>query len=293
MQITLVVAATRVALSYGFIFGAMGLPRLGLLGAALASVCAHAVGLGLYLVAARIACRGGLAVAFGLSDLLAGGVVVRDVLRVSLPAIGERVIMSLALLSYFAILSHYGTAAIAAYAIGVRLLAFSWVPGLGFATAASTFVGQALGAGDSQGAKRAAGRAVTLSLAVMSVLGLVCFVARDPLARVFTHDEGVIAHLLPFMLMLAVAQPFMGVHFTLGGVLRGAGDTVTPLIGAALGNWLFRVPLAALYANVLGLELSWVWSALIADHVARMVYNGAAFFRGRWAERTGVAVRAE
>jgi Na+-driven multidrug efflux pump len=93
------------------------------------------------------------------------------------------------------------------------------------------------------------------------------------------------------MLMLAFAQPFMGAHFTLGGVLRGAGDTVTPLIGAAVGNWGFRVPLAWVFARVFGAHLIWVWAALIADHLARLLINGFAFFGGRWAKKTGAAIR--
>jgi Na+-driven multidrug efflux pump len=101
----------------------------------------------------------------------------------------------------------------------------------------------------------------------------------------------VVDDLAPFMLMLALAQPFMGAHFTLGGVLRGAGDTVTPLIGAAVGNWGFRVPLAWLFTREFGTRLVWVWAALIADHLARLAVNGAAFLGGAWARRTGATIR--
>ena len=92
------------------------------------------------------------------------------------------------------------------------------------------------------------------------------------------------------MLMLAIAQPFMGTHFTLGGVLRGAGDTMTPLIGATVGNLCFRVPLAWVFARVVGAPLPWVWSALVFDHLTRMTINGFVFVRGRWAQRTGATV---
>ena len=57
------------------------------------------------------------------------------------------------------------------------------------------------------------------------------------------------------MLLLGISQPFLGVHFTLAGALRGAGDTVTPLWSATLGNWVFRVPLALLVAIVGALSL--------------------------------------
>lgn len=290
MRIAVVVAGVKGVGNYALIYGHFGFSALGLEGAGYASIVAHSAGLSLYLVAARSADRQGYGLTFGLVELRSLGRATRDVLAVALPAIGERFIMSLALLTYFALLSDYGNAAVAAYAIGVRLLSFSWVPGLGFSTAASTFVGQALGSEDPDGARMAARRSVSLAVLVMAVLGLFSVAARQPLARLFTDDAAVVADLLPFIVMLGLAQPFMGAHFTLGGVLRGAGDTVSPLIGAGLGNWLFRVPLAFLYAKVLSLSLTWVWSALIADHFARMIYNGAVFARGRWAERLGVRV---
>jgi Na+-driven multidrug efflux pump len=216
--------------------------------------------------------------------------VTAEVFMVSLPAMGERFIMNLAILTYFSILSSYGTSAIAAYSIGVRLLSTSWSPGLGFGAAASTLVGQALGAGDSALARRVGFRSMRLALVMMGALSFVFLFLRAPMAHFFAHDAEVAADLAPFMLMLAIAQPFMGAHFTLGGVLRGAGDTVTPLIGAAVGNWGFRVPLAWIFARSFGAKLVWVWAALIADHMARLAINTAVFLRGRWATRTGAKI---
>jgi putative MATE family efflux protein len=285
------VMTVKTVLSLVLIFGAFGLPRLELVGAGLATLGAHATGLALYVALSRAAAREGLTVTFGWDDVRTMWGVAAEALLVSLPSMGERLIMSLALLTYFKILSGYGTAAIAAYAIGVRLLSFSWAPGLGFAAAASTIVGQSLGAGDSEQARRAGLKSVAQALLVMGALAVAFYFLRGPLAHAFTKDAKVAENLMPFMLMLAIAQPFMGVHFTLGGVLRGAGDTITPLLGAAIGNWGFRVPLAILFTRWFGHELVWVWAALIGDHVARMVVNGFVFLRGRWSLRVGATVR--
>lgn len=285
------VMTVKTVLSVVLIFGAFGFPRLELLGAGIATLVAHGVGLILYVALSRMAASEGLAVTFGWKDVREMWDVAWEVLWVSLPSMGERLIMSLALLTYFKILSSYGTAAIAAYAIGVRLLSFSWAPGLGFSAAASTIVGQALGSGDSEQARRAGARSVAQAVLVMCGLGVLFVFLRGPLAHAFTKDVKVAENLMPFMMMLAIAQPFMGAHFTLGGVLRGAGDTVTPLIGAALGNWGFRVPLAWLFTRWFGHELVWVWAALIGDHVARTLVNGVVFLRGKWALRVGASLR--
>jgi putative MATE family efflux protein len=291
MVVAVAVMSVKTVLSVVLIFGLLGLPRLELLGAGIATLAAHGVGLVLFAGVSRVAAEKGTSVTFGWRDVRAMWDVAGEVLLVSLPSMGERLIMNLALLTYFKILSSFGTAAIAAYAIGVRLLAISWVPGLGFAAAASTLVGQALGAGDSTLARRIGFRAVRQALILMCALSFVFFFLRTPLAQQCTDDVQVARDLAPFMLMLALAQPFMGAHFTLGGVLRGAGDTVTPLIGAAVGNWGFRVPLAWLFARVFGAHLIWVWAALIADHLARLLINGLAFVSGRWAKRTGATIR--
>jgi putative MATE family efflux protein len=294
MLVAFTVMAVKTSLSLILVFGAFGLPALGLVGAGIATLCAHGVELLLYIGLSRALAKSQSAnVTFGLADLKGFWDVAADVALVSLPSMGERFIMNMALLTYFKLLSTYGTAAVAAYAIGVRLLSMSWVPGLGFGAAASTFVGQALGAGDSARARRAGIRAMTQALVIMGGLAVAFYFLRGPLAGAFTRDANIAEALAPFMLMLAIAQPFMGAHFTLAGVLRGAGDTVTPLIGAAVGNWGLRVPLAWLSARFLGAHLTWVWAALIADHIARMLINGTVFLFGRWDRKTGARLTGD
>jgi Na+-driven multidrug efflux pump len=175
----------------------------------------------------------------------------------------------------------------------VRVLSFSWIPGMGFSTASATLVGQALGAGDVREARRAGWRSARLCLIASGVLGLFFLLAREPLARFFVpNSPEVVDAMQPFMLMLALAQPFLALHFTLGGALRGAGDTVTPLWAAILGNWAFRVPLAYLFGMVLGLDVFWVWLTIIFDHSARAAWMAWAFWRGRWQQNLGASTRA-
>ena len=294
MAIALAVMTVKTVLSVVLIFGALGFPRLGLTGAGIATLSAHGAGLLLYAVYSRRAAArsapGHSSLTFGLTDLRRLWEVAADVALVALPSMGERLLMSMALLTYFKVLSGYGTAAVAAYAMGVRLLSLSWVPGTGFGTAASAFVGQALGAGDSVRARRVGVRSLRQASLLMGAVAVAFLFLRNPLAEAFSGDGRIAECLAPFMLMLAIAQPFMGAHFTLAGVLRGSGDTVTPLIGAAVGNWGFRVPLAALAAHR-GAGLPWVWAALIADHFSRMVINGFVFVFGSWEKRTGDKVR--
>jgi Na+-driven multidrug efflux pump len=208
-----------------------------------------------------------------------------EVIRIALPGVAERIVLNFGLLSYFWILSnYYGTIAVAAYTVGISLLSFSWIPGTGYAQACSTVVGQALGARRADIALRAAKLSLGLAITTSIPLGFLCAWFRVPLARLFTDDAAVITALAPFMLCLAIAQPFLQMHFTLGGAHKGAGDTITPLIAAAIGNWGIRVPLAVFLGAVLEVDVVWLWATLIFDHIARTIWLGVSFVRGRWRE---------
>ncbi|MFQ5699003.1 MAG: MATE family efflux transporter [Myxococcota bacterium] len=284
MRIAIAVTVVKTFLNALLIFGLLGFPRLDLVGAGIATLVAQVVGFGLFMAEVRRRGRDS-PLRLGWRDLRGARLQIREVVRISLPAVAERVLMNLAIMAYFTLIGAYGSAAIAAYTVGVRILSFSWLPGFGFSIASATLVGQKLGASDPHGAGRSGWRAARLAVITSSLLGIAYALARVPLAELFTHDPAVISAMEPFMLMLALAQPFMGLHFTLGGALRGAGDTVTPLWAAALGSWGVRVPAAFVLARVLELDVVWVWMPLIGDHILRSIWMSWAFRRGRWKTR--------
>jgi putative MATE family efflux protein len=283
LWIALVVTIAKILLNVLLMFGTFGFPRLELVGAGLATLLSQIVALVLFAVTSQRSGEEPLRLTPG--DFVGARPMLGPITRIALPAIGERVVLQIAIMTYVTVLGHYGTADVAAYGIGTRLMSFSWIPGTGFSVAAATLVGQALGARQPAEAARAGWRAARFALIVSIVLGLAFGLAREPIARVFTSDQGVVEALGPFMLLLALAQPPMGVHFTLGGALRGAGDTWTVLVAATLGNWGFRVPIALVASAGMQLDVIWVWAALIADHFARAVWLTISFRGGKWQQR--------
>lgn len=287
MVIAIVVTAVKLVLNWVFIYGRFGVPSLGLAGAGFATVVSQSVGVAIYFVVmARVPASSPMA--FGWRTFFQRHAIGRDVIRVALPGIAERVVLNLGLMSYFWVLSnYYGTIAVAAYTVGVPLLSFSWIPGNGYAQACATMVGQRLGAKDRAGARSIGIKAALLATATAIPLGAIFGGFRFELADLFTDDLVVIEALGPFMLALALGQPFLQLHFALGGAHRGAGDTMTPLVAASVGNWIFRVPLACFFAIVLEADVVWVWYALIIDHLARALILGVSFRRGKWMTRLG------
>jgi putative MATE family efflux protein len=281
------VSLLKVGLNYVLIFGQLGLPAQGLYGAGLATLISQLTATGLFLFAGSRHAHA--AMRLTRADLRCAPEDIRAAFRLALPAVGERFVMNLAMMCYFRFLAGYGVSAIAAYNVGVRILAFTWIPGLGLSVAAATLVAHALGAGDAARARRSGWQATRLGLWIALGLGALFIALRIRLAQCFTDDPAVVRDLDPFILLLGIALPFLVTHFTLAGALRGAGDTVTPLKAAAIGNWLFRVPLGYLFGVVLQLSLPWVWAIMLIDHLARAVWLLWSFHRGHWQRSAGAA----
>ena len=285
MWVALFVTLTKLGGNWLLIFGNWGFPRLELVGAGLATVVSQVVAVAILVVAIARMHRDS-PVALRWRDWKHARRLRGEVIRIALPSIAERIVMNLAMLTYFWVLGHYyGTVSVAVYTVGVALLAFSWVPGTGYAQACATLVGQSLGAKKPEEAVRIGWRSAGLALGTSVVLGVVFALSRTPLAELFTDDAVVVAALGPFMLTLAIAQPFLQLHFTLGGAHRGAGDTWTPLVAATIGNWVFRVPLALFFAIWLETSVVWIWYAIVFDHVSRAAWLTISFARKRWLHR--------
>jgi putative MATE family efflux protein len=269
----------NIAGNYVLIFGKLGFPAMEVRGAALASSLSYAVGvvLALLMLLRRRSVlrlrRGRLRIAPNMA---------RRVLSIGSPTAAEQLLMQLGFMLYLSIAALYGTTAVAAYFIGVRILALAFLPGFGFSAAASTIVGQNLGANLPEEAERSGWEANRLAMAFLSIGGVVIFLGARGIARVFINDEGVIGDAVSFIRILALAQPLMAADFTLGGALRGAGDTRFPLLTVLVGFYGARLGVALLAATVFDLGLTWVWLALLGDYIARAALKAWRFRGGTW-----------
>src|SRR5437879_4808610 len=190
--------------------------------------------------------------------------------------------LSVFYMAFAAVIALYGTAPYAAYGIGVNLLSFSFVVGFGFSVAASTVVGQRLGARDPEGATRGGWRAMRLAIGVMLVFGACITAAARPLATFLIDDREVVRLTVAFIYVLGSVQALMAIEFSLAGALRGAGDTRFPFVTVLVGLFGVRLTLAALFAWR-GLRVEWVFAALIADYVVKATMFTMRFRSGRWA----------
>ena len=261
------------------IFGNLGFPALGVLGSALATSLSFTAG---GAVATVLVLSKRLRIQVTLADLRPDSAMIRRVLYIGYPAGIEQLMMQIGFLIYLTFAARYGTDAIAAYFIGVRILALSFLPGFGFAAAASTLVGQNLGARNPDRAADAGWRATRMSVGFMCVGGLGVMALAEPIAYLFVDETSVVAGTVSFLYMLGLSQPFMAIDFTLGGALRGAGDTRFPLWTMLVAFYAVRLGTSALVVWVLDLSLAWLWATLIGDYMVRALLKGWRFHSGRW-----------
>lgn len=269
----------NVGLSAVLIFGKLGFPALGVRGAAIGAAATMAIE-GLVLTGMLLSKKSALPLrAVGSSEALPA---FRRVMRVSLPALAEKVVYHAGYLSFVAIIGLLGAAAMAANQGLISVEAVSFLSADGFGVAAAAIVAQKLGKKRATDAMSAGWISAGLATALLTVFGLVFALAPRALAGVFSADPTVIALGARTMLIAAAAQPFMAFATVIGMSLRGAGDTRTVLGIMALCSFAVRLLATWFFAVTLDMGLVGVWIGSGLDWVCRSVLLGLVWRRGRW-----------
>jgi putative MATE family efflux protein len=269
---------TNIFFLYLLVYGGLGFPKLGIAGAALAGGLAFSVAALAWLWLWRSG-RLRLKIVSGAAGQRER---MRAILRVGTPAALEQLVVQAGFMAFtFIIARGFGTQALAAYGIGVQILSVSFVIGFGFSIAASTLVGQNLGAGDAARAAHSGWRAMWLAVASMSALAVLIIACARPIARMMLDEPEVVRLTVAFIYLLGAAQPLMAIDFALSGALRGAGDTRFPLYTTFAGLICGRVFLAAVF-TACKLPVEWVYGALLADYSIKVSMLIRRFRSGRW-----------
>jgi len=250
-------------------------PRLGVEGAALASVMVRGGG---FLIGIGIAWRRGL-LRLDAPDWSA----VPTVVRVGAPLSLAGVLLSIVYMWLTRYTSRFGTAALAALGVGHKVEGLGFIAISGFALSASALVGQNLGAGQEDRARQAVRMTVGYCLAVTITTAVAFLTIPRTLVALFTPDPAVITDGSLYLRVIAFAQIGQTFEIILEGALAGAGYTLWPQI-ASTTLTLLRVPLAAWWSGTLG--LLGIWIALSVTAVSRGVMMTIFWLRGSWRRAT-------
>lgn len=204
----------------------------------------------------------------------------RNAIGIALPMGCERIIMCGAQIMSTVIIAPLGTVAIAANSFAITVESLCYMPGHGVSNAATTLVGQSIGAGRKALTWRFAHISVLMGIAVMTVMGVVMYVTAPAMMGIMTPDADVQGLGTRILRIEAFAEPMYAASIVAYGVFVGIGDTLVPSIMNLASIWAVRLTMAAALAPEFGLE--GVWIAMCAELCFRGLIFLIRLYRKKW-----------
>ncbi|AUX43953.1 multidrug transporter MatE [Sorangium cellulosum] len=271
--------ALNMALGPCFIFGLGPFPELGVTGAAVATTLGRGTGVALQVV---LLARGGGRLKLRARDLVPDPRALATLLRLWGSGAFQAIISTASWIGMVRIIAPFGSAALAGYTIGMRVVVFAILPALGLGNAAATMVGQNLGAGRPDRAEAAVYRAGLWTTAMLSAVGVVFVAAAGPIVGAFTSDPEVLRFGTQALRIIACGFLFYGFGIVFTQAFNGAGDTRTPTLLNFACFWLWEIPLGWALARTFGLGPLGVFIAIAVAFSTLAVAGWLMFRRGAW-----------
>ncbi len=291
MKLGIFMNIINAVLDYLLIYGKLGFPNLGAVGAAWAS------GIGIttsMVIVLYLLWRGKLVLPFRPSWRFHIEMAKR-ILRIGLPTMIERGLFSFYNFLYMSIVTRFGTIALAAHQVGLRVESIAYMPAFGFNVATSALVGQSLGEGKPEKAEKTVYEALKMVGLFMGVMAFILIVFPRYLVMPFIspndpHYADVMRLASIYLIIVGISEIPLGWLFVLGGALRGAGDTKTPMYITAVSKLLFRIVPAYLLGfgftigpvHFEGLGVIAAWIAMSLETFTTAALFWWAFKRGKW-----------
>ncbi|MFC2101062.1 MATE family efflux transporter [Bacteroidota bacterium] len=213
----------------------------------------------------------------------------RKSLKIGLPSGFQQTFVSLGILALFWIVNYYGTNTIAAFSVASRIDSFAAMPAMNFAAALSTFVGQNIGANKIDRVKYGL-RATFIMTSIVSLTAtIVAILFAKPLMGMFTTDQEVIEIGATYLTIVSSFYILFSTMFVIGGVLRGAGDTLVPMFITLFALWVIRIP--ASYYLSKGIGVTGIWWGVPTGWFVGIVLSYIYYKTGKWKTKAVVQHR--
>jgi len=277
LQTLLLIHTSNIAISYVLIFGKLGLPALGSTGAGIGTTAALALGTAYYLLLGVRLARGN-----GFLRGMPDATMLRGLLRLSVPSGLQQMAFAAGFTVLMWIIGRIGTAEVAAANVLINLTLFALLPGLGLGLAANSLVGQALGRGAADDARRWGWDVVRVGVGLMALLGLPMWVTPRLLLALFLHNPATLELAVSPLRLVGLGIALDGVGMVLLQALLGAGASRTVLVIATALQWLFFLPAAYLIGPVGGAGLLGIWGVQAIYRAAQAALFAWVWQKGRW-----------
>ncbi len=265
------------------IFGLGPFPEMGVTGAAVATTIGRGAGI-LYQLWYLLNGRG--RIEFHVRDLKFRLLLTLQLVRISLGGIAQFIIATASWIAVMRIVAIYGSAAIAAYTIALRMMEFIFLPAWGLGNAAATLVGQNLGAEQPERAEKSAWQAARYNAIFMTFAGLFLLFFAEFITGLFTNEADVLRWGTSCLQIMSIGFPMYAVGMVVVQALNGAGDTMTPAILNAISFWIVQIPLAWWLATHIELGPNGAFIAIVVAESLLTVLAVIVFRRGAWKRQT-------
>lgn len=283
MIIALVVNIINVIGDFILVYGLWGFPHMEVAGAAVATSLAHVVG---FILAMVFLFRGNSGLQVNLASLFkVNFATYRGIFHLGIPSLVEQFFYTVANLVSMFLIVYVGTLAFASHELAITVESISFMPGFGIAVAVTTLVGQAVGARDKVALQKAARGSVEFALLFMGVFALAFALLPYQIAMIFTNDRNIIAIAGLLIRIAAIEQLGIALASVIGGILKGAGDTRTPMIISTLFTWIYRLPVMYLFIRVWHFPITYVWLLFVSDWLLRGLSFVVVYRRKKWLKR--------
>ncbi|MBI2470720.1 MAG: MATE family efflux transporter [Planctomycetes bacterium] len=280
MKVTLIINCINILFNWLLIFGIGPFPKWGVAGAAWATAIAYIIGTVLLCTklftgrcVLHISIRQTIHVHFES---------LKRIVRISIPAAIDAFLTQMGFLFFTKIVTILGTVSLAAHQIAVRIESISFMPGFALAVSTATLVGQSLGAKNATLALLSMRRSCYFALSLMGFFALIFLIFPAQMAMMFKPESGVLSLAVACVMIAAIEQPALAIYMVYSGGLRGAGDTISPMIITIVGTLCFHVPVSYLFGITLGWGLTGVWFGSALDWICRAIAIYILYRRGRW-----------
>lgn len=280
MKINLRVNLLNVFGNAVLIYGLLGFPKLGVVGAGISTCISHIVAS--VFLARHILKKDDLIKVNLKNPFVYDKNIIYNLIKIGVPASLEQVAFRVGILLYVRMVASLGTVVYATHQICLNILSLTFTPGQAFGIAASSLVGKSLGASDLEGAEGYIRESRKIGSIISSTVAVIFFFFGSHIVSLYTKNPEIIKEASTVLKIIAFVQPFQSSQLIISGGLRGAGDTVWTLVATFVGVMIIRVLLAYLFVRVMGMGLIGAWIATFVDQFTRWIVIYLRFRTNKW-----------
>ncbi len=282
MKIKIISVLINIVLDPFLIFGWSFFPRLGISGAAVATVFARLIA---GIVGVYIMFGGRTELKLKPHHLIPDPAMIKRIFRIGLPAALGDSGLAVAITIMTSLVAGFGTVTVAAWGIANRITSMIRMPAFGMGRATGIMVGQHLGAKQPDEAGRVSYLGTVITFLFMVGLAFLLLILSPQIMSIFTEDGQVVEIGTEFLQIAGFAYAFLGAHIVLSGALNGAGKTVQQTFFRLLSLWGFQIPFSYLLAYTLSWDRYGIWWGILAAKVLGFLVLFLWFRRGTWKTR--------